>query len=109
MASVIETVHAAITTVIRYGDDQSPPRPPDGHRPRGVHHLGIVIDELEGIVERLRAHGISVTDIRHEPTASYAMARGPDQLLVEIFQPGLTTIPTELRAYFGLPDRDPTT
>jgi hypothetical protein len=41
-----------------------------------------------------------VTDIRREPTAAYAMAEGPDRLLVEIFQPDPTTIPPALRAYF---------
>jgi catechol 2,3-dioxygenase-like lactoylglutathione lyase family enzyme len=65
-----------------------------------VHHLGVVTDELEHVVERLRALGHSVTDIRREPTAAYAMAEGPDRLLVEIFQPDPTTIPPALRAYF---------
>ncbi len=57
-----------------------------------VHHLGVLTDELEDVVERLRALGHSVTDIRRGPAAAYAMAEGPDSLLVEIFQPDLSTV-----------------
>ncbi|MFD4603852.1 VOC family protein [Streptomyces sp. NPDC058464] len=67
-----------------------------------VHHLGVQTDELETVVERLRRLGVSVTDIRQEPTATYAMAKGPDNLLIEIFQPDPTLLPPELRHYFGL-------
>jgi catechol 2,3-dioxygenase-like lactoylglutathione lyase family enzyme len=67
-----------------------------------VHHLGVQTDEIEAVVGRLRDIGISVTDIRAEPDASYAMAKGPDDLLVEIFQPTPEAVPRELRAYFGL-------
>ena len=48
--------------------------------------------------------GVSVTDIRHEPTADYAMAKGPDDLLVEIFRPNPVSVPRHLRDYFNLPD-----
>jgi hypothetical protein len=65
-----------------------------------VHHLGVVTDELEDVVARLRAVGHLVADIRREPAAAYAMAEGPDHLLVEIFQPDLSTTPPALRAYF---------
>jgi alcohol dehydrogenase-like protein len=75
-------------------------QPPKTTDRGALHHLGVVSDELEHVVERLRALGHSVTDIRREPTAAYAMAEGPDRLLVEIFQPDPTTIAPELRAYF---------
>jgi catechol 2,3-dioxygenase-like lactoylglutathione lyase family enzyme len=52
-----------------------------------VHHLGIETDELEALVERLRTAGISVTDVRRHTEADYAMAKGPDGLLLELFQP----------------------
>ncbi len=67
-----------------------------------VHHLGVQTDEIETVVARLRSMDISVTDIRTEPDASYAMAGGPDDLLVEIFQPDAEAVPEELRPYFGL-------
>lgn len=65
-----------------------------------VHHLGIQTDQLDRLVERLGALGVSVTDIRHHATADYAMAQGPDQLLIEIFQPHEHAVPAELRDYF---------
>ncbi|MFI7708078.1 VOC family protein [Nonomuraea sp. NPDC049480] len=76
-------------------------QPPRSTERSTVHHLGIQTDELETVVERLRAMGVSVTDIRCEPTARYAMAEGPDRLLLEIFQPDPTDLPPELAAYFG--------
>jgi catechol 2,3-dioxygenase-like lactoylglutathione lyase family enzyme len=66
-----------------------------------VHHLGVQTDELPALVERLRALGASVTEIRHEPTADYAMAQGPDDLLIELFQPRLDELSPELRAFFA--------
>jgi catechol 2,3-dioxygenase-like lactoylglutathione lyase family enzyme len=68
---------------------QSPGKPGAGT----VHHLGIETDELETLVARLRAAGVSVTDVRRHDAADYAMAQAPDGLLLELFQPraaGLT-------------------
>ncbi|WP_433594756.1 VOC family protein [Nocardia sp. CA-145437] len=76
---------------------------PPKHLGQGtVHHVGVQTDELESVVARVRAMGYSVTDIRVEPTASYAMAQGPDRLLVEIFQPDPAGLPPELHEFFGL-------
>ncbi|WP_039803096.1 hypothetical protein [Nocardia araoensis] len=36
------------------------------------------------------------------PTVSYAMAQGPDDLLIETFQPEPRAIPPELHEFFGL-------
>jgi catechol 2,3-dioxygenase-like lactoylglutathione lyase family enzyme len=77
-------------------------QPPRSTERSTVHHLGIQTDELETVVARLRGMGVSVTDIRRKSTAVYAMAEGPDRLLLEIFQPDLTDLPVELAAYFGL-------
>ena len=62
-------------------------QPPKHQGPAAVHHLGVETDELEALVARLRAAGVSVTDVRRHPEASYAMAKGPDGLLLELFQP----------------------
>lgn len=72
-----------------------------------VHHLGIQADDLEALVGRLRSLGISVTDIRRHPTADYAMAQGPDDLLIELFRPNAERVPPQLRDYFNLNDKDP--
>lgn len=64
-----------------------------------VHHIGIQTDDLDRLVGRLRALGVSVTDVRRHPTADYAMAQGPDRLLIELFRPH--TVPPGLRDYFA--------
>jgi catechol 2,3-dioxygenase-like lactoylglutathione lyase family enzyme len=69
-----------------------------------VHHLGVQTDQIEHVVERLRAFGVSVTEIRRELAAAYAMAEGPDGLLVEVFQPEASAVPRELRGYFEIPE-----
>lgn len=76
---------------------------PPRHLGQGtVHHVGVQTDELESVVDLVRAMGYSVTDIRVEPTAAYAMAQGPDELLIEIFQPDPGSIPPESHEFFGL-------
>ncbi|HMT05009.1 MAG TPA: VOC family protein [Solirubrobacterales bacterium] len=75
-------------------------QPPKSLDQSVVHHVGIQTDGIEDVVSRLRELGVSVTDIRSEPDASYAMAKGPDGLLVEIFQPDPEAVPDELRTYF---------
>ena len=62
-------------------------QPPRQQGPAVVHHLGVETDELHQLVQRLRAAGVSVTDIRELPEASYAMAQGPDGVLLELFRP----------------------
>jgi catechol 2,3-dioxygenase-like lactoylglutathione lyase family enzyme len=81
-------------------------QPPRTTGPTTVHHLGIQTDAIEPVVQHLREMGVSVTDIRHEPSAAYAMAEGPDRLLIEIFQPDPAAIPPQLQSYF---DSIPTT
>jgi catechol 2,3-dioxygenase-like lactoylglutathione lyase family enzyme len=77
-----------------------PPRQPG---PATVHHLGVETDELESLVGRLKSAGVSVTDVRRLPQASYAMAQGPDGLLLELFQPDLASVDATLsgRGYFA--------
>lgn len=62
-------------------------QPPRHQGPATVHHLGVETDELHELVRRLKAAGVSVTDVRELPEASYAMAQGPDGLLLELFRP----------------------
>lgn len=61
---------------------------PPRHKGQGtVHHLGIETDALEALTARLRDAGVSVTAIRRHEAADYAMAEGPDGILLELFQP----------------------
>ena len=71
--------------------------------PATVHHLGVETNELEALVPRLNAAGLSVTDVRRAPEASYAMVQGPDNLLIELFQPNPASVKGKLAtsAYFA--------
>lgn len=71
-------------------------QPPRHAGPATVHHLGIETDALPDLVRRLQAAGVSVTEVRELPDASYAMAQGPDGLLLELFQPNPTRVPEAL-------------
>ena len=54
-------------------------------------------------MRRLKAAGVSVTEVRELPEASYAMAQGPDGLLLELFQPNPALVGAALRrsGYFA--------
>jgi catechol 2,3-dioxygenase-like lactoylglutathione lyase family enzyme len=71
-------------------------QPPRHTGPSKVHHLGVEIDELHELVARLRAAGVSVTDVREFADGSYAIAQAPDGLLLELFQPNPDRVPDEL-------------
>ena len=80
------------------------------HRGAGtVHHLGIETDELDALVARLKVAGVSVTDVRRHAEGDYAMAEGPDGLLLELFLPHAERLPAALTAagYFASARRDP--
>jgi catechol 2,3-dioxygenase-like lactoylglutathione lyase family enzyme len=68
-----------------------------------VHHLGLETDELGELVQRLKAAGVSVSEVRAVPEASYAMVQGPDGLLLELFQPDPAAVPDTLKraGYFA--------
>jgi len=68
-----------------------------------VHHLGIETNELDALVGRLASAGVSVTEVRRQSDADYAMAKGPDGLLLELFQPHAERVPATLAAsgYFA--------
>lgn len=86
-------------------------QPPKHAGPGTVHHLGIETDELEGLVARLAAAGVSVTPVRRHAEASYAMAQGPDGVLLELFQPEPSKVDAGLAAsgYFATICRPPGT
>jgi catechol 2,3-dioxygenase-like lactoylglutathione lyase family enzyme len=73
-----------------------------------VHHLGIETDVLDALVARLRAAGVSVTDVRRHAEGDYAMAEAPDGLLLEIFQPHAAALPPDLArsGYFATTSAD---
>lgn len=78
-------------------------QPPKHEGAGTVHHLGVETDELDALVARLKAAGVSVTDARRHPEGDYAMAQGPDGLLLELFQPHAARLDPVLRrsGYFA--------
>ncbi len=96
---VLDTVFAGARNVfMRIGEgrlhlyDQAPKHVGAGT----VHHLGIETDELDALVARLKVAGVSVTDVRRHAEGDYAMAEGPDGLLLELFQPHAERLPAAL-------------
>ena len=103
---LVDTVFAGARNVfMRIGEgrlhlyDQAPKHAGAGT----VHHLGIETDELDALVARLKVAGVSVTDVRRHAEGDYAMAEGPDGLLLELFQPHVERLPAALIAtgYFA--------
>jgi catechol 2,3-dioxygenase-like lactoylglutathione lyase family enzyme len=96
---LVDTVFAGARNVfMRIGEgrlhlyDQAPKHAGAGT----VHHLGIETDELDKLVGRLKAAGVSVTDVRRHAEGDYAIAEGPDGLLLELFQPHAERLPAAL-------------
>lgn len=108
---LVDTVFAGARNVfMRIGEgrlhlyDQAPKHAGAGT----VHHLGIETDELDALVGRLKAAGVSVTDVRRHAEGDYAMAEGPDGLLLELFQPHAERLPAALieAGYFASARKD---
>jgi catechol 2,3-dioxygenase-like lactoylglutathione lyase family enzyme len=108
---LVDTVFAGARNVfMRIGEgrlhlyDQAPKHVGAGT----VHHLGIETDELDALVARLKVAGVSVTDVRRHAEGDYAMAEGPDGLLLELFQPHAERLPAALieSGYFASARRD---
>lgn len=57
--------------------------------PRGrnaFHHLGMMVEQLDRFVERLRSAGVEVSEIVRTPGGGFAMASGPDNVKIELFE-----------------------
>lgn len=66
-----------------------------------IHHFGIQTDDIDGVVERLKAMGVPfkkcVTDIG---VWKYVMVPAPDNVLIELFQVNRNALPEAYRSYF---------
>ncbi len=74
---------------LRIGDafihvyEQSPKAPRGG----AMHHIGIVTDNLDELVCRMKRNGHMFRNaIREQSKFRYIMTAGPDDLLIELFQ-----------------------
>lgn len=66
-----------------------------------VHHLGMQVDDLPALVERLKATGVEF----RKPIADfvfwkYVMAPAPDGVLLELFEVDRSQLPPEFKDYF---------
>ena len=63
--------------------DQAPKAPRGG----AIHHLGIETDDLEDLGLHLRSPGVALkNEIKEEKKFKYVMVKGPDDLLIELFE-----------------------
>lgn len=52
-----------------------------------IHHLGILTDDLPGLVARMKANGVAFRkEIREEESFRYVMCEAPDGLLLELYE-----------------------
>jgi catechol 2,3-dioxygenase-like lactoylglutathione lyase family enzyme len=76
-------------------------QPPKNSGRGSIHHFGIQTDDIEGLVEKMRAEGVEfkkgVTDFGFW---KYIMVPAPDDILIELFEVDKTTIPPQLSNYF---------
>jgi catechol 2,3-dioxygenase-like lactoylglutathione lyase family enzyme len=57
---------------------------PDGRN--SFHHLGMMVENLDAVVDRLRGNGVKVSDITRTPGGGFAMAMAPDHVKIELFE-----------------------
>jgi catechol 2,3-dioxygenase-like lactoylglutathione lyase family enzyme len=66
-----------------------------------IHHFGIQTDDIEGIIEKLKAMGVPFTKgISDYGAWKYIMVPAPDNVLIELFQVSKDLIPKIYRDYF---------
>lgn len=66
-----------------------------------IHHFGIQTDDINGVVEKLKAMNVPFTKgITDAGVWKYIMVPAPDNVLIELFQVNKDAIPKEYRDYF---------
>jgi len=53
----------------------------------GLEHLGLITDDLDADLARLRAKGLEIYDVRETPTMRIAFVETPENVRVELMQP----------------------
>ena len=67
-----------------------------------VHHLGMQVVGLRELYDRMKAAGVDLPNpIREHSGGGYFMVKAPDDVLLEVFEPGASRDPRVL-AYYGL-------
>ena len=77
-------------------------------QPRGVsdgayHHVGIRVEGLAELRDRMAANGVEFrSDIREFGNWRYLMCSAPDGVLLELFEVDIDEMPSELAEFFNL-------
>lgn len=67
-----------------------------------VHHLGMQVVGLQDLYDRMKAAGVALPNpIREHSGGGYFMVKAPDDVLLEVFEPGTSRDPRVL-SYYGL-------
>lgn len=54
----------------------------------GYHHIGVAVDDVDAAYRELTAKGVVFTiPPKHTPNGSIAFFKGPDDIIVEVYQP----------------------
>jgi catechol 2,3-dioxygenase-like lactoylglutathione lyase family enzyme len=62
-------------------------QPPKAPRGGAFHHIGIVTDDLDGLVGQMKSRGfVFQKPIQETRAFKYVMISGPDELLIELFE-----------------------
>lgn len=78
-------------------------QPPRAGAGGAIHHVGIRVQDLPGLVARMKERGIAFrSEIREFGWWRYIMCAAPDGVLLELFEVDLGQAPDDrVRAYFG--------
>jgi catechol 2,3-dioxygenase-like lactoylglutathione lyase family enzyme len=77
--------------------DQPPKHPVRGN----IHHFGILTDDIDGVVQRMRDKGVPFTKgITDLGFWKYIMVPAPDGILIELFQVDKGKVPESMKDYF---------
>ncbi|UUX93993.1 VOC family protein [Aquabacterium sp. J223] len=63
-------------------------QPPRGEGRNAFHHLGIQVDALDALYERMRDDGVPLRQpVKRSADGAYLMVEAPDGVLLELFEP----------------------
>lgn len=63
-------------------------QPPRDNGKNTFHHLGIQVDELDALYERMQAEGFPLRQpVKRSADGAYLMVEAPDGVLLELFEP----------------------
>ena len=80
-------------------------QPPRASGKNAVHHLGMQVVGLLELYDRMKSEGLHIPNPIREfgNGGGYFMLGAPDNVLIEVFEPGLSKYP-EVRSYYGFDD-----